>query len=220
MDAEFWHQRWQLRQIGFHQATVNCHLADFWTVIADAVAPAGKVFVPLCGKSLDMLWLRERGHGVIGVELSAIAAREFFADNALPVETEAQPPFVRYGHDGLDILQGDFFALTPVHLDGCRLFYDRASLIALPPPMREQYAAHMATLLPAGAEGLLVTLEYDQSRMEGPPFSVSMGEVHRLFDAGFVVEALCATNVTADNARFRDRGVPALYEKAYRLRRR
>lgn len=220
MEADFWHQRWEMRQIGFHQSEVNCHLADFWAAIAAAVAPEGKVFVPLCGKSLDMLWLRERGHAVLGVELSEIAAREFFADNALPMDITPQPPFVRYGHAGLDILQGDFFSLTPAHLDGCRLFYDRAALIALPPSMRERYAAHFSTLLPAGAEGLLVTLEYDQSRMDGPPFSVDTAEVHQLFESGFVVQALCSTDVTADNARFRDRGVPVLHEKAYRLRRR
>lgn len=220
MEAEFWHQRWALRQIGFHQSSVNCHLTDFWAAIAATVTPEGKVFVPLCGKSLDMLWLRERGHAVLGVELSEIAAREFFVDNGLPVEVEAQPPFVRFGHAGLDILQGDFFSLTPAHLDDCRLFYDRASLIALPPPMREQYATHLTGLLPAGIEGLLVTLEYDQSRMDGPPFSVSTAEVHQLFDSGFAVESLCSTDVTAQNVRFRDRGVPVLHEKAYRLRRR
>lgn len=186
MEHHFWLERWKQDQIGFHQAEINQYLSEHWEPLG--LAPEAPVFVPLCGKSLDMLWLREQGHPVLGVELSEKAVAAFFAENDIAAESRREGEFMLYSGGGLQLLTGDFFALRPENLHGVRAVYDRASLIALPPPMRAAYARHMASLLPAGAHILLITMEYPVGALDGPPFSVSEGEVRELFDGDFSVE--------------------------------
>lgn len=216
MEPEFWHQRWVRGEIGFHQQEINAHLQAFWDRLG--LSPGEQVFVPLCGKTLDMLWLLSEGHRVLGVEISPMAVQGFFADNDIPVSPAADGPFTSYRADGLELLCGDFFDLTADRLDGVRGVYDRASLVALPPSMRERYVAHLKALFPGGLNALLVTLEYPDGEMEGPPFSVAEDEVRRLFGEGCEVEKLTVFNVLEDNPRFRERGLTRLQEKVYRIR--
>lgn len=218
MEPSFWHARWQANEIGFHQEEINAHLQGYWPRLD--VAAGGTVFVPLCGKSRDMLWLASRGHRVLGVEISPIAAAAFFADNGLPVEPIEQERFVLRRAGEIALLQGDYFDLRPEELHEVAAVYDRASLIALPPAMRAAYAAHMAKLLPAGTPSLLVTLDYDQAEMNGPPFAVGPAEVATLFARDFRVEALGDLDILAENPRFRARGLTRLEERVYQLTRR
>lgn len=215
MDRDFWHERWQRNEIGFHQQEINAHLQDYWELLA--VPAGGLVFVPLCGKSRDLLWLRARGHAVLGVEISPIAVRDFFAENALTPQVTRQGAFERYEADGLAILCGDFFDLTPELLQAVAGVYDRASLIALPPGLRTRYAGHSTAILPAAAGTLLVTMEYPQNEMSGPPFAVREDEVCLLYDKRYTVTCLFTKDILAENPRFRERGLSALAEKVYRL---
>lgn len=215
MKPDFWHERWQRNEIGFHQQQINAHLQDFWGQLA--VPTGGLVFVPLCGKSRDLLWLRARGHRVLGVEISPIAVRDFFAENALTPQVLRQGAFERYEADGLAILCGDFFDLTPELVQAVAGVYDRASLIALPPELRTHYAEHNVAILPAAAGTLLVTMEYPQNEMSGPPFAVHEDEVRRLYDKRYTVTCLFNKDILAENPRFRERGLGALTEKVYRL---
>lgn len=217
MDRDFWHQRWETGQIGFHQDRINLHLQRFWGELG---LPAGEtVFVPLCGKSRDMLWLREQGHPVLGVELSPVAVRDFFAENGLQPQEAERDRFSECAAPGLRILCGDFFDLRAEDLAGIGGVYDRASLIALPPPMRERYAAHMKAVLPATCRVLLVTFEYPQQEMDGPPFSVSEPEVRALYEPDFAVRALHAQDILSETPRFREKGLSALSERVYVLTR-
>ena len=215
MNPDFWHERWQRNEIGFHQHEINSHLQDFWGQLA--VPAGGLVFVPLCGKSRDLLWLRARGYRVLGVELSPIAVRDFFVENALTPQVTRQGAYERHEADGLAILCGDFFDLTPELLQGVGGVYDRASLIALPPELRTRYAGHSAAILPAVAGILLVTMEYPQNEMSGPPFAVREEEVRRLYANRYTVGNLFSKDILAENPRFRERGLSALAEKVYRL---
>lgn len=218
MDHAFWHARWEANEIGFHQREINPHLQTYWPAL-QAVAK-GCVFVPMCGKSRDMLWLAGEGQRVLGVEISPLAVEAFFSDNGLTVTRRDAAPFVEYRADEIRLLCGDFFALTSDRLRDVTAVYDRASLIALPPALRARYAAHMAALLPAGTPLLLVTLDYPQTEMDGPPFAVSAREVDALFGAHFVVSTLGGHDVLAENPRFQARGVSRLNEQVYHLRRR
>lgn len=186
MEHHFWLERWEQGQIGFHQEQINDFLSTHWQELG--LAPGAPVFVPLCGKSLDMLWLREQGHPVFGIELSEKAVAAFFQENAITAEVQREPGHVDYIAEGLHLRVGDFFALRRQDLQGIGAVYDRASLIALPPAMRSEYASFMAELLPSGAHILLITMEYPEGTLEGPPFSVSEDEVHDLFAGNFRVQ--------------------------------
>jgi len=178
MEADFWHSRWQEGRIGFHQADVNSFLKQHWPTLPKQ----STVFVPLCGKSLDMLWLASQGHRVIGVELSEIAAQEFFAEQSVQPNVKQCGNFVSYSANNVTILCGDFFDLSTADLDGVAAVFDRAALIALPKKMRQRYAEHLRKLSPDGCQLLLVGMEYDEAALSGPPFNVPWAEISTLFD--------------------------------------
>lgn len=215
MDPSFWHERWERAEIGFHQQDINVHLQQFWSKLE--LQAGQRVFVPLCGKSLDLLWLAGEGHPVTGIEISPVAIAAFFAESGLQPQRRREGPFEVWEVDELRILQGDFFELEPHHLADCAGVYDRASLIALPPPMRARYARHLDAILPLGMRILLVTLEYDQSVLAGPPFSVGEAEVQALYGSTHEVELLYIRDALSEESRWRDRGLTWLQEKVYRL---
>lgn len=213
MKADFWHERWDKNQIGFHQNKVNTHLQDFWGDLK--LDGKGQVFVPLCGKSADMLWLRAQGHEVLGIELSAVAIRDFFAEHNLEPQVTQAGKFERWACDGIVIYQGDFFDLTAEDLIDCVAVFDRASLIALPPAMRAAYVKHLKQILPGQCDVLLVTLEYDQHVADGPPFAVMESEVRAFYDGDYSVTLLRSIDALDDMPRFKKLGVPTLDEKAF-----
>jgi thiopurine S-methyltransferase len=214
MDADFWHQRWRDNLIGFHQPTVNPHLQRFWSQLG--VTAGSTVLVPLCGKSMDMGWLAE-SQRVLGVELSAKAVEDFYRENGLqPVRRDAGP-FSVYDAAGVTLYRGDFFDLQRAHTASVAAVYDRAALIALPADMRPAYAAQLRALVPRGAPMLLITLEYDQAQMQGPPFAVERDEVEALFAGDWQIEALQYEPILDREPRFRERGLSRLAEHVYRL---
>ena len=218
MDPQFWHARWANGQIGFHQSEVNRYLRELWPLPGvEADAP---VFVPLCGKSLDLIWLAERGHAVTGIEVSETAVAALFAENDLVPQRRPLGPFTEYRTGRLRVLCGDFFALVPEDLDGIAAAYDRGALIALPPAMRRQYVDRMAALLAVGTPTLLITLDYPATEMQGPPFAVTTQEVGELYGALFEVELVSENDVLDERPRWREQGLTRLIERVYFLRRR
>ncbi len=179
MQSEFWHTRWQENRIGFHEDAAHPLLLRHWPTLT--VAEGERVFVPLCGKSLDMVSLRDMGHEVVGVELSAVAVEAFFTEQGIAANSDCMKGFERWYAPGYDLLVGDYFRLDPAALGPVAAVYDRASLIALPPEMRVQYAQTMRTLLDGGARMLVITLQYESAALKGPPFSVSDDEVRALY---------------------------------------
>lgn len=221
MKAERWRASWQKGKIGFHQKRVNSRLEQFWPTMGLSTDAA--VLVPLCGKTLDMLYLHEAGHAVVGVELSEIAAEAFFAENQLTFErreTGNLQEFTGIGKAaGLRLLVGDIFELSASQTGPLKAFYDRAALIALPPEMRQRYAVKLTSLLPSGALGLLISIIYDPSKMNGPPFSVTDEEVHALFADNFDVQEIDNSKGPERLGNLADRGLDTMEERVYRLMR-
>lgn len=217
MDEQFWQARWAENQIGFHQLEVNPYLERYWTQLG--LQQGSQVLVPLCGKTLDMVWLAGQGHRVLGVELAERAVEDFFAEQGLTPEISQQGALRRYTAGAIEILQGDFFSVSAADASECHALYDRAALIALPPGMRDEYVAHLERILPARCEGLLVTLDYEQSRLDGPPFSVPEAEVRRRLALSWQVDMLEREDVLAKNWKFASRGLDGLHELVFRLRR-
>lgn len=218
MDPDFWHDRWQSKSIGFHQTEVNRYLQKYIDELA--LTSGDTVFVPLCGKSLDMWWLHEQGFNVIGIELSEIAAKSFFTEAGKQACKIRHGDFVSWKYADVEILCGDFFDLNVDVLGKVDAVFDRAALIALPLEMRVQYVEQLESLLPPGTRGLLITLEYLQEEMTGPPFSVSEQEVGKLYAGDFQLELVEDHNAIEKNLRFRERGLTVLREKTYRFRKR
>ncbi len=167
MDHHFWLSRWEQNDIGFHKNQVHHYLINYFDRLN--LTPGDTIFVPLCGKSLDMLWLRKHGIHVVGSELSQTAAENFFTENNIDATLEVSPRFRSYRCDGLELLCGDHFELQRSDLHGVIAAYDRAALVALPPGHRRRYSDHMTRLLPANSRIMLISYEYDQSEIKGPP---------------------------------------------------
>lgn len=178
MDSDFWHSRWSAGQIGFHEGAPNPHLARH----AGRLGAARRVLVPLCGKAEDLAFLAGLGHHVLGVELVEDAVRAFFSERGVEPIVSRVGAFTRYQAGSIELFAGDLFATTRELLGPVDALYDRAAVIALPEAMRRAYATHLRSLLPTGAPGIVVTLEYPQERMAGPPFSVTEEELRGLYD--------------------------------------
>jgi len=217
MEPGFWHDKWHQQQIGFHQQDINPFLVKYWQKLA--LPAAAKVFVPLCGKSLDMCFLAEQGHQVIGCELNELAVQQFFSDNQLEMTKTVVGEHQHYQTEQISLYQGDIFTLPNELTQDVMAFYDRAALIAWPESMRAQYAKQLASLLPSGSLGLLVTLDYPQEALNGPPFAVSPTWVETYLTEYFEIQGLDCQDVLADNPRFIKKAVPWLNEAAYLLKR-
>lgn len=216
MEAEFWHERWRNNQIGFHQEHVNPWLEKYWSSLD--LDENANVLVPLCGKSRDMLWLLSRGFRVTGVEISEIAVEAFFRESDLAPRVTVRDGHKTWECGSLKIISGDFFAVDQHALGPVTGLYDRASLIAFPPSMRQRYVSHLSSLVAPGTRGLLVTLEYPAGQMDGPPFAVNEAEVYQLFNGRWEIGLLERNDCLEDNEKFRERGLTALAELVYHLK--
>lgn len=218
MQAEFWQQRWESNQIGFHQEAVNPCLKRHWPDLG--LAADSRVLVPLCGKSLDLSWLAAQGMRVLGVELAQKAVEDFFTEHRLEPQIRQHGAFLVYEAGPVELWCGDVFALSAADVADCRGLYDRAALIALPPPMRERYAAHLNRIMVQGARGLLITLDYDQAQLDGPPFSVPDQDVQALFAQSWQLQGVQVRDVLGESPKFVKAGASRLEERVYRLSKR
>ncbi|HEX7339011.1 MAG TPA: thiopurine S-methyltransferase [Rhodanobacteraceae bacterium] len=217
MQTEFWLQRWRDGRTGFHHDRPFPLLLKHWPALA--LSPGAKVLVPLCGKSLDMPWLAAQGHRVLGVELSPIAIAQFLRENRLEAHEHDSPLGHHYVAGAIEIIQGDVFGLDDETLASVDAVYDRAAIIALPPAMRDHYARKVYGRLRPGCRGLMITLEYPQADMDGPPFSVDATIMKSLLGRRFAIEQLERRDILADQPSFADAGVNALHTSVYALRR-
>lgn len=215
MDREFWLERWRLNQIGFHQADYNARLQRFWPSLA--LPSDSQVFVPMCGKTRDMLWLAGVGHSVVGVELAPVAVEAFFADAALPYTTHAHGALTLYASERIRIFCGDLFALTAQDLARTAGVFDRGALVALPAPLRARYVEHMLDVLPVGTAILLLTIEYEQAQVTGPPFAVLPEEVAARYGARCSIDCLETAEVSAVPPHFAQAGVESARESSYHI---
>ena len=213
-----WLARWQNNKIGWHVDTVNRSLIDYFELLE--LTPGASIFVPLCGKSIDMIYLSEMGYSVVGVEFSSIGIEQFFNDNNLQYSITKIDGFMLYQSGRIEIYCGDYFDLGVEHLKTVSAVYDRASLIALELDLRAKYATHLADIIPSDARILLLTLIYPQHQMSGPPFSVSNAEVESLFSTAFKYRQLHCFNDIDNEPKFLRAGVDYVENAAYLLQNR
>ena len=212
MDQEFWQKKWASNVIGFHLPDTNPVLSEFWKALNPTREQT--VFVPLCGKSMDLDWLAERHNSVSGVELSQIAVRAFFAERLYtPTVTTLSSTLELYDFDEFTIFAGDYFTAP---IEATDLIYDRAALVALPKEMRSEYVQVLRSRLKEGGRILLVTLDYDQNEMSGPPFSVPEDEVRSLF-SGMSITKLQRDEADAEHPRIK-KGLTRFAEEVWLIK--
>ena len=187
MDAEFWLGRWQQGRTAWQQGAPGPFLLQHFATLA--LPPKPRVFVPLCGATPDISWLRAQGCAVVGAELSALAIGQVFDALGLVPLVTAMGPLRRHSTPGLDLFQGDIFDLTPQLLGPVDAVHDRAALFALPPETRRRYAAHLVTLTDTAPQ-LLTCLDYAAPPDQGPPFSIPPEEVARLYGPHYRIALL------------------------------
>ena len=192
MEADFWHRKWHAGETGFHEDAVNAMLAAHFDRLG--LAAGARLFLPLCGKTRDIAWLLERGYRVAGAELSPLAVGELFDELGVVPEVAPVGSLQHHRADCIDVFLGDIFELDRERLGPVDAVYDRAALVALPPEMRVRYAQHLLHVT-AAVPQLLVTFEYDQNALDGPPFSVEESEVRALYEAQFALSSLARSAV-------------------------
>lgn len=191
MNPEFWHKRWQEKRIGFNQSAVNPLLTEYIDHLD--LAAGSRIFVPLCGKSIDMVWLAAQGYDVVGVELVESAVKEFFSENRIlyTIINHPRNPNIKYYHwqhenQKIEILVADIFSLSIEDIDYIDAVYDKAALIALPADMRPDYSEQIRKVSD-NAPQLLITLNYDQSKKDGPPFSINHEQVQQYYGSHYQI---------------------------------
>lgn len=193
VEPNFWHERWANNQTSFHLGKPNPLLVDHFAALD--LAKGDRVFLPLCGKTRDIGWLLAQGYPVAGAELSEIASQQLFEELETEPEVIELGGVKQYRATGLDIFVGDIFNVTQAMLGAVKAVYDRAALVALPDDMRVRYAQHLMHITETAPQ-LLITFDYDQRRMAGPPFSVPGDEVHRHYDTRYDVAALVSRQIS------------------------
>jgi thiopurine S-methyltransferase len=214
MKKEFWLEKWENKQTGFHKDEVHPLLIKY---IDDLKLKHGDtVFVPLCGKTLDMLWLNSQGYKVIGIELSELAILGFFTENDIAYEKSTGDFFDTYTYENITIYKGDFFELTQAHCQSVNVVYDRAALIALPDDLVVKYVNKMHDIIPKMTMELLITLEFDRtSGSDGPPFNTSHEKVKKLLENYKSVEQIYITDIIERESSFQKQGCTYVNERAY-----
>ncbi|NKB37551.1 MAG: thiopurine S-methyltransferase [Gammaproteobacteria bacterium] len=207
MEKEFWQDKWQADDIAFHQDQAHPflekHLSEF------KAGEKARVFVPLCGKSNDMLFWAKHRYEVIGLELSPIAAEAFYSENGISFKQSVTEGFQLFSASQIQILCGDYFSVSARHIGSVSTVFDRAALIALPPVMRRDYADKMRSLLAAGTEIFLIALEYEQDLVKAPPFSISDEEILELYNSWCNIRLM-------EKAEAQVKGKPC-FERFYRM---
>ena len=209
MTPEFWHKRWQEKRIGFNQSAVNPLLVNYFDQLD--LSAGSRVFVPLCGKSIDMVWLAAQGCDVVGVELVETAVQAFFIEHNIEptISQHTENPDIKCyqgqlingeNQQTITLWVADIFALTATHIGTIDAVYDKAALIALPADMRTKYSEQIRQLSgnvdkiasinscdDKAAPQLLITLNYDQSKKDGPPFSINHEQVQQYYGSHYQI---------------------------------
>ncbi|MEM7063072.1 MAG: thiopurine S-methyltransferase [Cyanobacteria bacterium P01_B01_bin.77] len=192
MDASFWLQKWEKNDIRFHESSANPVLVNHFKKLS--LAKGSRVFVPLCGKTLDIAWLLSNGYRVAGAELVEMAIEQLFMELGMEPQVSEADEVKHYSATNIDIFVGDIFDVSSSMLGSVDATYDRAALVALPQEMRHRYTAHLTEITDTVPQ-LLVSYEYDQTLMAGPPFSISNEEVNQHYENSYSLTLISSRNL-------------------------
>ncbi|CAA0082584.1 Thiopurine S-methyltransferase [BD1-7 clade bacterium] len=179
MKADFWHQRWENKETGWHEASANPVFTDTFHHLG--LTTGDRVFVPMCGKTLDIHWLLDNGYAVVGAELNEPAVQQLFTELGKKPRISDSGTHKCYEAENITVWVGDILTLSTEQLGQVDGIYDRGALVALPKEMRSRYAPHIKAISQCAPQ-LLVTYRYDTQKMQGPPFAIAEAELEAHYD--------------------------------------
>ncbi|MCH9757070.1 MAG: thiopurine S-methyltransferase [Gammaproteobacteria bacterium] len=215
INNRYWLKKWDKTEIGFNQSKPHFLLVTYFKVLK--LMPGSRIFVPLCGKSIDMLWLLEQGYVVVGIELSTVACEAFFKEHQLSFQVDKASDFIIYSGQNITLLCGDYFKLTQSILGHVDATYDRAALIALTAEKRKAYVFQLFELIPLKSIIFLITLTYNPDEIEGPPFSVFEKEIISLYQNNRKIQKMYDGAVKKVSPHLQAKGLKSASEQVYYL---
>ncbi|XP_014452443.1 thiopurine S-methyltransferase [Alligator mississippiensis] len=202
---EEWLQKWEANNIGFHNEQGHPLLKKHLDLLLNGRSGL-RIFFPLCGKAVEMKWLADMGHSVIGVEFSEQALKDFFVEQNLSYSEGSIP----------EISKAKVFKSTSgnISLYCCSIYdlsskiagkfdgiWDRGALVAINPCDRERYANLMLSLMDKNCSYLLATVSYDPNKYKGPPFYVPEHEIESLFGKFCEIKCLQMQDVFSERQK-------------------
>lgn len=184
MQSNFWHDCWKKGDIGFHEEAVNPSLEKHINRLEQTTD--SRIFIPLCGKTGSIRYLLSKGYRVVGIELSEIAVEQLFLELSYQPIITKSGKLIKYEAHKLDVYVGDIFDLNSEQLGKVNAVFDRGALVALPETTRIQYTNRLASITQKSPQ-LLVVYDYDQSLMEGPPFSIRKDDLLSYYGSEYTI---------------------------------
>ncbi|XP_059544721.1 thiopurine S-methyltransferase [Myotis daubentonii] len=217
LTLEDWQEKWVERKITFHQEQGHQLLKKHLDAFLKGESGL-RVFFPLCGKAVEMKWFADRGHSVVGVEISELGIREFFTEQNLsyseePIKEIPGAKVFKSSSGNISLYCCNLFDLPRANIGKFDRIWDRGAFVAINPGDRKRYADIMLSLMRKGFQYLLSVFSYDPTKYAGPPFYVSDDEIKRLF--GSVCTCQCLEKVDAFEERHKSWGIDYLVEKLY-----
>lgn len=192
MEHDFWHNKWQSGQIGFHLPEANPLLINNFSALG--LNNGDRVFVPLCGKTIDIHWLLNEGYSIVGAELNQLAIEQLFDELEINPTIQESGELLHYSAPYIDVFVGDIFELTGGQLGKVDAVYDRAAFVALPSDLRKKYSEHLVSMTNKAPQ-LLVCFEYDQNLIPGPPFSTPKETVYENYAQHYTTRMVAQVSV-------------------------
>ena len=168
MPLDFWSQVWQEGTIRFHQKDYNSQMISFFK---DMDLKGKSVFIPLAGKTKDILFFLEKRSFVTAIEFVESAIIDFFKENNIHYTKKDSTYFA----PNLTFHCMDYFKFeVSAPFD---VLYDRASQVVFNSELRPAYYDHMKTLISPQTIVLLAAIDHSGPSDYGPPYKISPAEV-------------------------------------------
>lgn len=191
MTVGMWKECWNTPNVEFHNPQLNELFVKYHQRML--TRPGMRIFVPLCGKAVEMKWLVDHGHKVVGLEAAPVPCKAFFEENGIPYNVKEMKGIHGEKYESLDhnivIYSCDFFLFTA---DICGEFdgiWDSGGLNSMDVEDREAYIRRIRTLMGKGCVNLTEFVNFDKSMVD-ITWSMTKEELQKVFGEGFIVEDL------------------------------
>ncbi|KAK3735884.1 hypothetical protein RRG08_041071 [Elysia crispata] len=199
--CSYWTKRWENNQIAFHKTEVHRMLIKHQKMLSSNGKPKN-VFVPLCGKTLDLKWLADQGIKTVGLDIALIALQQVFTESGLEWK-ETNVPLL--GADGkllsskdgeLKLYCGDMMKFSEDIAGTFDAVWDRGCIVALERENLKRYVQIIKNILKPGGRILVELLQFDVAIMDDitsptkppPPYPTYEEDLKSLYEPECYVE--------------------------------